>query len=194
MIDLAGASMHVLEQVGHDRPLRLDESALVGERVCSSEGASLVEAEVLRAPALDGETAHGDAVDDSLPRGELVLPGPVVARRRRRDLDVEVRREALDERAGVRLGTATADLAVALHDDHEARRRHAAVSATSCARRASNASHDDSRSTHARPAAPSAARAAMARSSDGPNSAASRYAMPPPERATWPAVAGVPAG
>src|SRR5688572_19588518 len=178
--------MHVLEQVGRDRPLRLDERALVGQRVRCGEGASLVEAEVLRAPAIDRKSAHRDTVDDRLPGGELVLPGPVVARRRRRDLNIEVGRETLDEGPGVRLGAAPADIAVALHDDHEAR-RHAAVSATSCARRASNASHDDSRSTHLRPAAPSASRAAIARSSDGPNSAASRYATPPPERATWPA-------
>src|SRR5688500_15168391 len=183
--------MHVLEQVGRDRSLRVDERALVGKRVRFGEGASLVEAEVLRAPAIDRKAAHRDTVDDRLPRSELVLPGPVVARRRRRDLDIEVGRETLDERPGVRLGAAAADIAVALHDDHEARVRHAAVSATSCARRASNASHDDSRSTHARPAAPSAARAAMARSSDGPNSAASLYATPPPERVTWPAVTGL---
>ena len=41
--------------------------------------------------ALDREAVHRDAVDRGEPGRELVRPGPVVARRRRRHLDVEVR-------------------------------------------------------------------------------------------------------
>src|SRR5216683_3799716 len=113
--------LNALEQIGYDRALRLDERSLVPERVRRGERAPLAEAEVARATSLHREAVHRDAVDHRLPGRELIRPRPVVARGRRRYLDVEVRTQSLRHRAGMRLRAAAGDVAVALHDDHEAR-------------------------------------------------------------------------
>lgn len=63
MVVIAAALEEEIEKLGRVRSLRVDERALVVERVASAKGAALVELEVPRARALDWEPADGHAVD-----------------------------------------------------------------------------------------------------------------------------------
>ena len=146
MVVLASAFEEELEELRRVRALRVDERALVVERVTRTEGASFEELEVPRAWAFDREAAHRDAVNGVDPRGQVVAPCPVVRRGRGRDLGREVRFQPLHDTARVRL-RAAGHVAVARDDDEQARVAHLAARSTSCSRRASNAGQVHSRST-----------------------------------------------
>src|SRR2546430_8383354 len=146
-----------LEQLRRVRALRIDERALVVERMTRTEGTPYEELEVPGARMFDREAAHGDAIDGVDPRGQVVAPCPVVGRGSRRDLDREVGRKALDDTARVRL-RAAGHVAVARDDHEQARVAQLAARSTSCSRRPSNAGQVHSRSTYRRPAAPSMSR------------------------------------
>src|SRR5438309_2106021 len=109
---------------------------------------------------LVAEAADGHAVHLIDSRGEVALPGGAVGRGRGRDLDREMRAEALHHGAGVRLGPA-GHVPVPLHDYEQARTAQFATRSTSCSRRASNAGQVHSRSTYLRPDSPSASRFAI---------------------------------
>src|SRR3989442_1567776 len=193
-LEVATVREEVIAQVRRDRALRVDERELVRERVPRRERAMLAEPEVARATSFDGKASHGKAVDPSESGGVRVLPGPVVARGRRGDLDRDVRRETVHQRARVRLG-APGDVAVALHHDQEARAvaHWRATRSTSSSSRRSNAPSVHSRSTHARPRAPSSravARSVSSAVSRVANSSSVVYVSPPPARRTCPAVTG----
>src|SRR5205807_10312796 len=118
------------EKLGSVRALRVDERALGCERVRRAESPVRVERAVPGARALDGEPARAATVDAIEARGEVALPRQVIGRVRRRDLDREVRREALHDRARVSLGAAR-DVAVPLNDDEQARAAQFATRSTS---------------------------------------------------------------
>ena len=120
VVEVATVREEVIAQVRRDRALRVDERELVRERVPRRERAMLAEPEVARATSVHGKASHGNAIHPGESRGVRVLPGPVVARGRRGDLDRGVRREMVHQRARVRLG-ASGNVSVALHHDQEAR-------------------------------------------------------------------------
>src|SRR2546430_5470611 len=150
VVVLAAAFEQEVEELGRIRSLRVDERALVVEGVPSAERPSLVELEVPRARTLDWEPPDGHAVDLVEAGREVALPREVIGRVRGRDLDREMRPQALDDGARVSFGTARY-VAVALHDDEEARLAQLATKSTSCSSRVSNAGQAHSASTYSRP-------------------------------------------
>ena len=160
VVVVASAFEEEFEELRRVRALRVDERALVLERVSLAEGAALVQLEIPRARALDREASDGHAVHLIESRGEVALPREVVRRVRGRDLDREVRSEALHHGTCMGLGPA-GYVAVPLHDDEQARTAQFATRSTSCSSRASNAGQVHSRSTYARPDSPSTSRLAM---------------------------------
>ena len=157
VVVVAAAFEEEIEKLGRVWTLRVNESALVIERVGRAERATLVELEVPRTGALDREPAHGDAVDLIESGGEVALPRAVVGRVGGRDLHREMRSQALNHGARVRLRAAR-NVAVTLDDDEEARLAQFAARSTSCSSRVSNAGQAHSASTYTRPDSPSRSR------------------------------------
>jgi len=112
---LASMRVQELEQLRHDRALMVRPRELVAQVVLFLEHVPLEGLELGIAAGGHGEAPHEKTVEEVVARPVVRGPGPVVERRRRRDLDGVMLREPLRDQARVLLGPAGDLLAVALH-------------------------------------------------------------------------------